>query len=99
MADNAPEGMSQRDDIPYSNNLGHGMVSMDIAPDDGCTNCGHWEWAFAIVNTGVRCDLLTNKPIKYYLAKSDCLKCGITTVWNPLPDYPYPQTSDDSFSK
>lgn len=89
----------KRDHIPYSENLGHGMVLMDIAPDDGCLSCGHWKWSFAIVNTGKRHDLLTNEVVEGYSAKSDCLKCGMTTIWNPDPDTAYPLSHDDPFAK
>jgi hypothetical protein len=91
--------MPSWNDIPYSSPLGHGIVLMDIAPDDGCMQCGHWKWALALVNTSLRCDLLTNKPIKTWSVKSECHKCGITTIWNCDPDRTYPRATDDPFAK
>ena len=89
----------RRDQIPFFEDLGHGVIRMDIAPDDGCLSCGHWKWGYALVNTAKRHDLLTDKELKDYSAKSDCLKCGITTIWNPDPDIAYPLSNDDPFAK
>ena len=77
-----------------SKDLGHGMYMMDVAPEDGCLQCGHWEWAFALTNTNLRVDLLTNERITNWTAKSECLHCGTTTVWNPNPDEAYPGIRD-----
>lgn len=90
--------MPSYNDIPYSEPMGDGMIIMDIAPPDGCQQCGHWKWGMAIVNTNPRRDLFSNKKVPTWLAKSDCLKCKVTTVWHPYPDIPYPQTKDDSFT-
>ncbi len=79
--------------------MGGGHILMDIAPKDGCMQCGDWSWHLAVVNTMQRCDLLTNKPIKTWCARSECRKCGITTIWNIQPDQPYPKASDDPFTK
>lgn len=84
--------MASWNDIPPFENLGHGILRLDMAPEDGCTSCGHWKWDYAIVNTTQRHDLLTDKPIKTWSVKSDCLKCGITTIWSADPDEGYPTT-------
>lgn len=84
--------MASWNDIPPFENLGHGILRLDISPDDGCTSCGHWKWDYAVVNTAQRHDLLTDKPIKTWSVKSDCLKCGITTIWSLDPDLGYPRT-------
>jgi hypothetical protein len=84
--------MASWNDIPPFENLGHGILRLDMAPDDGCTSCGHWKWDYAVVNTTQRHDLLTDKPIKTWSVKSDCLKCGITTIWSADPDQGYPTT-------
>jgi hypothetical protein len=84
--------MASWNDIPPFENLGHGILRLDMAPDDGCTSCGHWKWDYAVVNTTQRHDLLTDKPIKTWSVKSDCLKCGITTIWSADPDEGYPTT-------
>ena len=53
----------------------------------------------AMVNTTERQDLLTNKRIKTWCAKSECKKCGVTTIWNLNPDKAYPKATDDPFTK
>jgi hypothetical protein len=78
--------------------MGGSHIIMDVAPKDGCMDCGDWCWHLAVVNTLDRCDLLTNKPISHWLARSECKKCGITTIWNIYPDKPYAPTNDP-FSK
>jgi hypothetical protein len=91
--------MPSWNDIPYSEHMGGGHILMDIAPKDGCMQCGDWSWHPAVVNTGERYDLLTNKPIKGWSARSECKKCEVLTVWSLDPDKPYPRASDDPFAK
>ena len=86
-------------DLPHSENLGHGQFLMDIAPDEGCMSCGHWKWGFAMVDTNLKVDLLTNKGLPYWTARTDCLKCGITHKWRVTPDKPYQTSHDDPFAK
>jgi hypothetical protein len=87
------------DDLPHMEDLGGGMYVMDIAPLDGCLFCGHWKWGFCLVNAGERVDLLTNRLLKNYSAKSDCMNCGMLTVWSVDPDKPYLPSSDEPFAK
>lgn len=84
--------MAAWNDIPPFENLGHGVLRLDIAPEDGCLQCGHWKFDHAVVNTAQRHDLLTDRPIKTWSAKSDCIKCGTTTIWVVEPDKGYPRT-------
>jgi hypothetical protein len=91
--------MPSWNDIPHFENMGGGHIVMDVAPDNGCLNCGDWKWHMAVVNTTERQDLLTNKRIKTWCAKSECKKCGTTTIWNINPDKAYPKATDDPFAK
>lgn len=84
--------MPSWNDIPPFENLGGGHIVMDIAPHDGCIQCGHWDWLPAVVNTMDRQDLLTGKPLKTWSARSDCKKCDTQTLWTLNPDKPYPST-------
>lgn len=86
-------------DLPHSENLGHGQFLMDVAPEEGCMSCGHWKWGFAMVDTNLKVDLLTNKGLPYWTARTDCLKCGITHKWRVIPDHPYQTSHDDPFAK
>jgi hypothetical protein len=79
--------------------MGGGHIVMDVAPPEGCMSCGDWKWHLAVVNTSERCDLLTNKKIKSWSAKSECKKCGILTIWSLNPDKAYPKSTDDPFAK
>ena len=79
--------------------MGGGHIIMDVAPKEGCMSCGDWSWHFAVVNTGERCDLLTNKKLKTWSAKSECKKCGVTTIWNLNPDKAYLKSTDDPFAE
>lgn len=84
--------MAAWNDIPPFENMGYGMLRLDIAPEDGCLQCGHWKWLPAVVNSAQRHDLLTDKPVLTWSARSDCVKCGTTTIWVVEPDTPYPST-------
>ena len=86
-------------EMPHFENLGEGILILDVAPDDGCMGCGHWMWGYALVDANLRVDLLTDKALPFWTAKSDCLKCGITHKWRLTPDKPYPQSHDDPFAK
>jgi hypothetical protein len=86
-------------DLPYSENLGSGLVILDIAPVEGCMACGDWRWGFCLVDTNERVDLLTNKPLPFWTGRSDCLKCAITHKWRVEPDGAYAQSLDDPFAK
>ena len=86
--------MPSWNDIPFFKDLGGEHLVLDIAPKEGCLDCGNWNWDYAIVNTSKRCDLLTNKPLKTWSAKSVCQKCGTTSLWSIYPDKPYPKTND-----
>ena len=65
---------------------------MDIAPARGCLECGKCEWGFSLMDTNERFDLLTNKPLKFWNARSDCLSCGTEYRWKVDPDKPYPES-------
>lgn len=91
--------MPSWNDIPFFEPIGGSHIIMDIAPPQGCMDCGDWSWEMAVVNTGERVDLLTDKPLKTWSAKSECKKCGVVTIWQVYPDRTYPNASDDSFSE
>lgn len=85
--------------IPYSEDLGNGLYLMDVAPKDGCMACGDWKWGYAMVDTNLRVDLLTDKPLDYWTARSDCVRCGVSSKWRMNPDRPFPESHDDPFAK
>lgn len=84
--------MAKWSEMPEGEDMGYGIVRMDIAPIEGCFQCGEGSWDLAMVNTSTRFDLLSNKTLKTWTARSECAKCGSTHIWIVAPDEPYLKT-------
>lgn len=85
--------------MPHSDDLGNGIFILDVAPKNGCIYCGNWMWGFAMVDTNQKVDLLTDKPLNIWTARSDCMRCHMTSRWNINPDEPLPESYDEPFAK